>query len=543
MAKTQIYTQEEARKKLKAGVNKLAEVVISTLGPKGKNVILDRGFSNPVITNDGVSIARVIEMEDKAENLGAMVIKDVAIKANDTAGDGTTSSVAIANAIINEGMKMISAGANPMSIKRGLEKCVPFVVKELQDMSKKIKSVEDLTHVATISAENAEMGRTIAELVNQVGNDGVITVEDSHTIGITTETVTGLQVNRGYISQYMITDPDKMEAVINEPYVLVTDERISALKPLMPLLEKIIKSGKKDIVIVADEIDGESLNTLVVNKLKGVINFVGIKSPGYGDKRKAMLKDIAVVTGATVITQEAGYSFDSTTLDMLGSCRTVISKKDKTIFVGGIGKQETIDKHIESIKALISDSKSNYENEFARERIAIITGGIAVLKVGAQTEVEQKALKDKAEDAVNATKAALEEGIVIGSGISLLYASEALKNTSLIAFNKLDSDEEFARSILVNALRKPLFEIAENCGLNGGVIIDKVLSAMNGRGYDFSVNDGELVDMYERGIVDPLKVVRSSFENAVSGSSIMLTTNAIVCEEPKEIKNIDSKQL
>ncbi len=529
MAK-QIFYQEEARKKLKAGVDKLANAVKVTLGPKGRNVILDKGFGSPTITNDGVSIAKEIELEDKVENLGAEIVKEVAEKANDTAGDGTTTAVVLAQSIIAEGLKNVAAGANPLAIRRGIEKGVEKVVEELKNMAKPISTKEEMAQVATISAESKEIGNLIAEAMNEVGKDGVITVEESKGFGISREVVKGLQFDRGYTSPYMITDTERMEAVYEDPYILITDRKISTINDILPTLEKVAQAGRKELVIIADEIEGEALATLVVNKLRGTFNALAVKAPGFGDRKKEMLEDIAIVTGGEVISEEKGLKLDNIDLNMLGSARRVVSTKENTTIVEGKGDKTKIEDRVKQIKKEIEASDSEFDKEKLQERLAKLAGGVAVIKVGAATEVEQKALQHKTEDALSATRAAVEEGIVPGGGVALLKASAVLDSV------KVDEEEIIGIDILKRALEGPIRQIAQNAGIDGAVVIDRIKNE-NKDGYGFNAQTMKYENLMESGIVDPKKVVRSSLENAASAARMFLTTECVVAEKKEEKEN------
>ncbi len=526
MAK-QIEYQEEARKKLKAGVDKLADAVKVTLGPKGRNVVLDKGFGAPTITNDGVTIAKEVELEDKIENLGAEIVKEVAEKTNEIAGDGTTTAAVLAQRIISEGLKNVAAGANPLAIKRGIEKGVNQIVEELKEIKKEITTKEEKAQVATISAENKEIGNLIAEAMDEVGKDGVITVEESKGFGLQKEIVKGLQFDRGYISPYMITDSERMEAVYEDPYILITDKKISALNDILPILEKIAKSGKKELVIIADDIEGEALATLVVNKLRGTFNTLAIKAPGFGDRKKEMLDDIAVVTGAEVISEEKGLKLDSAELDMLGSARRVVSTKENSTIIEGKGEKEKIDGRIGQIKKELEISDSDFDKEKIQERLAKLAGGVAVIKVGAATEIEQKAKQHKTEDALSATKAAVEEGIVPGGGVALLRAG--------LFLDKIEAEEEekIGINILKRALEGPIRQIAQNAGVDGAVVVQKVKEE-NREGYGFNAQTMEYEDLMESGIVDPTKVVRSALQNASSAAGMFLTIECVVAEKKEE---------
>ncbi len=525
MSKIIIYN-EEARKRLKAGVDKLANAVRITLGPKGRNVVLDKGFGVPTVTNDGVTIAKEIDLEDKIENMGAEIIKEVASKTNDVAGDGTTTATVLAQAIIAEGLKNVTAGANPLAIKRGIEKGTAAVVAALKKMAKPVANKEGIAQVATISAEDAEMGNMIAEVVEEVGKDGVVTIEESQTFGIQKEIVKGLKFDRGYVSPYMITNAEKMVAELDDPYILVTDKKIAALTEIIPILEKIAQTGKKELVIIADEIEGDALATLVVNRLRGIFSALEVKAPGFGDRRKEMLQDIAVVCGAQMVSEEVGVKLESIDITALGSARKVISDKENTTIVDGKGDKEKIEARIKQIKNEIEKSTSDFDKEKLRERLAKLSGGVAVIKVGAATEVEQKARQHKAEDAWAATKAAIEEGIVPGGGVALIRALESLESTSV------DGDEVIGLNILKRALEEPIRQIANNAGMDGAVVVQKV---REGKG-DFGFNAEKMVyeNLMEKGIVDPTKVVRSALQNAVSAAATFLTTECVVAEKPEE---------
>lgn len=522
----QIFYSEQARIKLKAGVDKLADAVKVTLGPKGRNVVLDKGFGVPTITNDGVTIAKEIELEDKVENLGAEIIKEIASKANEMAGDGTTTAVVLAQILTSQGLKNVTAGADPLAIRRGIEKGAKTIVVALKDLSKKVEKKEEIAQVATISAEDKEMGSLIAEVITEAGKNGVVTVEESQTFGLSKEIVKGLQFDKGYISPYMITDAEKMEAVLEDPYILITDKKISSIQDILPILEKIAKSGKKELAIIADEIEGEALATLVVNKLRGVLNILACKAPGFGDNRKELLEDIAIVTGGQVIAEEKGQKLDSAELKMLGQARKIVSHKDDTTIVDGKGSKIEINARINQIKRQIEQSESEFDKEKLQERLGKLTGGVAVIKVGAPTEVEQKARQHKAEDALAATRAAIEEGIVPGGGVALIRASLALDEL------KLRADEKTGVEILKRALEEPLRKIAENAGKEGSVIVEEVKKHKGNFGFNAQTLTFE--DLLETGIVDPTKVVRSALENAVSGAAMLLTTECVVSEKPTE---------
>jgi len=526
MAAKEIYYQEMARRKLKAGVDKLANAVKVTLGPKGRNVVLDKGFGAPTITNDGVSIAKEIELEDKIENLGAEIVKEVAEKTNDVAGDGTTTATLLAQAIITEGLKNVTAGANPLALKRGIEKGGEAVVNFLKKMSKPVSGKEEIAQVATISAEDEELGNLIAEVISEVGKDGVVTVEESKTFGLQKEIVRGLQFDRGYISPYMITDPERMEAVLEEPYILITDRKISSLQDILPILEKVAKTGKKELVIIADEVEGDALATLVVNKLRGVLNVLAVKAPGFGDRKKEMLQDIAVVTGGEVISEEVGLKLENVELHQLGSARKVVATKENTTIIEGKGDKKKIEARINQIKRQIKETESEFDKEKLQERLAKLAGGVAVIKVGAATEVEQKARQHKAEDALSATRAAIEEGIVPGGGVALLRAAKCLDEVEVVG------EEKVGLAILRRALEEPIRQIAQNAGKDGAVIAAEVLKGEGGFGYNAATDKYE--DLMKAGIIDPTKVVRSALENAISAASMLLTTECVVAEKPEK---------
>lgn len=526
MAK-EIYFSEEARKKLKAGADKLADAVKVTIGPRGRNVVLDKGFGSPIITNDGVSIAKEIELEDKTENMGAEIVKEVAEKTNDIAGDGTTTAVILAQTIIREGLKNVAAGSNPLAIKRGIEKGVLKIVGVLKAMKKDINSKEEKAQVATVSAESSEIGNLIAEIMEEAGKDGVITVEESKGFGLEKEIVKGMQFDRGYSSAYMITNAERMEAAFEDPYILVTDKKISAVAEILPILEKIIQSGKKELVIISEEIEGEALATLVVNKLRGVFNALAIKAPGFGDRKKEMLQDIAIVTGAQLISEEVGLKLESVELGMLGSARRVVSTKENTTIVEGKGDPRKIEERISQIKKEIEISDSDFDKEKLQERLAKLSGGVAVIKVGAATEVEQKSKQHKIEDALAATKAAVEEGIVPGGGVALLRASLQIDEVSV------EEEEKVGINILKRALEEPIRQIAQNAGIDGAVVVQKVKESQN-VGFGFNAQTLKYENLMESGIVDPTKVVRSALQNAASAASMFLTTEVVVVEKPEE---------
>jgi len=525
MAK-QIKYSEEARKKIKDGVDKLANAVKVTLGPKGRNVILDKGFGVPTITNDGVSIAKEIELEDKIENLGAEIIKEIASKTSETAGDGTTTAAVLAQALIKEGFKNVAAGANPLALRRGIEKGSKAVVEALKNFSKKVSGKEEIAQVATISAEDTELGNLIAEVIEEAGRDGVVTIEESKTFGLSKEIVKGLQFDRGYISPYMVTNPEKMEAVLDEPFILITDKKISSLRDILPVLEKIAETGKKEFLIIAEEIEGDALATLVVNKLRGILNALAVKAPGFGDRKKEMLEDIAWVTGGQVVSEEKGIKLENVEVGMLGRARKIISIKENTIIIGGKGKKTDIEARVNQIRNEIAAATSDFDKEKLQERLGKLAGGVAVIKVGAPTEVEQKARQAKAENALAATRAAIEEGIVPGGGVALLRACVALDKLNL------EGEEKIGVEILKKSLTEPLRIIAQNAGVEGSMIVEEVNK--HKAGYGFNAQTLKYENLMEKGIVDPTKVTRSALENAVSGASMLLTTECIVAEIPKE---------
>ncbi len=535
MAKKIIYN-EDARKALKKGVDIVADAVKITLGPKGRNVVLDKGYGTPTITNDGVSIAKDISLRDKFENMGAEIIKEVASKTNDIAGDGTTTATILTQAIISEGMKHTTMGVNAMGIKSGIENASKDVVSALKSISKPIKSDEEIKQVATISAESAELGAIIADTIKKVGKDGVVTVEESQSTGLESEIVEGIQFDKGYVSPYMITNPERMESEFNDPHILVTDKKISSIKEVLPLLEQLAHSGKKDLVMIAEDIDGEALATFVVNKLRGTFNVLGIKAPGYGDKKKEILQDIAVTIGATVVSEEVGMKFENVDLSVLGKARKVISTKDNTVIVGGKGKKSEIEERISQLKKQKEQVDSKYDKEKIDERIAKLSGGVAVIRVGAATETEMKYLKLKIEDAVNATKAAIDEGIVSGGGVALLRAGAEVEKSLTNTKNKLTSEQLLGYSIVLKALSAPAKQIAINAGKeDGSVIVDKIKNSKGNFGYD-ALKDDYVVDMIGAGIVDPVKVTRLGVENACSAAAILLTTEAAIADEPEEKK-------
>ena len=525
MAKDIIYS-ENARKKLKNGADKLANAVKVTLGPKGRNVVLDKSYGAPVITNDGVSIAKEIELEDRTENMGAQIVKEASEKTNDMAGDGTTTACVLAQALIAEGLKNVTAGANPLAIKRGIDKGVEAVVANLKEMSKPVTKKEEMAQVATISAESAELGNLIAEVMTEVGKDGVVTVEESKNLDIRKEIVKGLQFDRGYCSAYMVTDAERMEAVLEDPYILITEKKISSLPELLPILEKVVQTGKKELVIIADDIEGDALATLVVNKLRGIFNALAVKAPGFGDRKKEMLADIAAVTGATVVSEQLGMKLENVTIKDLGSARRVVAGKEKTVIVEGKGDKELIENRVKQIKNEIAKTESDFDKEKLQERLAKLAGGVAVIKVGAATEIEQKSRQHKTEDALSATRAAVEEGIVPGGGVALLNSIKALDKV------QVDGEEMIGINILKRALEEPIRQIAANAGVEGAVVIEKIRQSNGNVGFNAAKMKYE--DMLVAGVVDPTKVVRATIQNAASAASILLTTEAMVVEKPKK---------
>ena len=525
MAK-QIAFSEDARKKLQRGINQLADTVKITLGPKGRNVVLDKGFGAPTITNDGVTIAKEIDLENKYEDMGAQLIKEVASKTNDVAGDGTTTATLLTQAMVNEGLKNVAAGANPMEIRHGIEKATERVVATIKKNSKEVSGKEEIAQVASISAGDQEIGKLISEVMDMVGKDGVITVEESNTLGFEKEVVEGMQFDSGYISHYMVTDTASMKAVLENPYILLTDKKISTIQEILPLLESMAQAGKKELVILAEDVDGEALATLVVNKLRGAINVLAVKAPGFGDRRKEMLEDIAIVTGGKVISEDTGSKLEDTKIEMLGQARKVESDKENTTIVEGKGDKKDIDSRIAQIKKQVEKTSSDYDKEKLEERLAKLSGGVGVIKVGAATEVELKERKYKVEDAVEATKAATEEGIVAGGGVAFVDAITELNTISV------SGDQAIGVEIVKKALEMPMRQIAENAGVEGSIVINNVRKMKPGEGYDASAE--KYGDMIEFGIVDPAKVSRSAIQNAASVAALILTTEAVVAEKPEK---------
>lgn len=524
MAK-QILFDEEARRALGRGVDALANAVKVTLGPKGRNVVLEKKFGAPTITNDGVTIARDIELEDPFENMGAQLVKEVATKTNDIAGDGTTTATLLAQAMIREGMRNVVAGANPMIIKKGIDDAVKALVEEIKSKAKKIEGKADIAQVATISSANAETGELIAEAMEKVGKDGVITVEESKSMATNLSVVEGMQFDRGYISPYLVTDTDRMEAVLDNPYILITDRKISAIADILPILEQVVKAGKQ-LAIIAEDIDGEALTTIVVNKLRGTFKALAVKAPGFGDRRKAMLEDIAILTGGTVISEELGRKLDSVTIEDLGRARQIRSTKEETTIVDGMGNKDQIAARVAQIKKQIAETTSDFDKEKLQERLAKLAGGVAVIEIGAATEVEMKDKKYRIEDALNATRAAVEEGIVAGGGTTFIDILPALDKI------QVEGDEKVGVNIVRRAIEEPVRQIADNAGLEGSVVVENVKKA--GSGVGFNALKNEYVDMIKAGIVDPAKVTRSALQNAASIASMVLTTETLVADKPEE---------
>jgi chaperonin GroEL len=525
MASKLITFDEEARRSLERGMDQLANAVKITLGPKGRNVVLEKKWGAPTITNDGVSIAKEIELEDPQEKIGAELVKEVAKKTDDVAGDGTTTATVLAQAIIKEGLRNVAAGANPMALKRGIERATELAVEAIKNQSKDVETKEDIASVGAISAADPEIGEEIAEAVDKVGKDGVITVEESNTFGMELDFVEGMRFDKGYISPYFLTDPERQEAILEEPYVLIANSKISAVKDLLPLLEKVMQAGKP-VLVLAEDVEGEALATLVVNKIRGTFKSAAVKAPGFGDRRKAMLQDIAILTGGQVISEEVGLKLENATLDLLGQARKVVVTKDDTTIVEGSGTEDEIKGRINQIKSEIEKTDSDYDREKLQERLAKLSGGVAVIKVGAATEVELKEKKHRIEDAVQTTKAAVEEGVVPGGGVALLNAQAALDK------HDLEGDEATGAAIVRRALEEPLKMIAHNAGLEGGVVIEKVRSLDAGHGLNAA--NGDYVDMFKAGITDATKVTRSALQNAASIAALFLTTEAVVAEKPEK---------
>jgi chaperonin GroEL len=525
MAAKVIKFSDDARDRIRAGVNKLAETVKVTLGPKGRNVVLEKSFGSPTITNDGVTIAEEITLEDKFENIGAQVVKEVAKKTNDVAGDGTTTATLLAQVMINEGIRNVASGANPQAIRLGIEKAVEVLVEELKKNAKKLVGKEEKAQVAAISANDPEIGNLIAEVMEMVGGDGVVTVEEGQTLGLEKDVVEGMQFDQGYISAYMVTDTSRMESVMEDAHILLTDKKISAIADILSLLEEMASQGRKNLVIIAEEVEGEALATLVVNKLRGVFNALAVKAPGFGDRRKEMLQDIAVLTGGTVISEDLGIELKNAKIEMLGKARKVIADKEKTTIIEGNGKKDEVKARVKQIEVQITKTTSDYDKEKLEERKAKLAGGVGVIKVGAATEVEQKEKQHRVEDAVQATKAAVEEGIVTGGGIAFVDVTKALDDL------KLPEEEMVGVKIVRRSLEEPLKQIAENAGHDGGVILEQARTKEKGVGFDAA--QGKFVNMFEAGIIDPLKVTRSALQNAASAAAMLLTTEAVVVDKPE----------
>ncbi|MDQ2984222.1 MAG: chaperonin GroEL [Actinomycetota bacterium] len=526
MAHKELKFSEDARRSLERGVNILADAVKVTLGPKGRYVVLDKKFGAPTITNDGVTIAREIEVEDVFENQGAQLVREVATATNDVAGDGTTTATVLAQAIVREGLKNVAAGANPMGLKRGIETAVEQVVADLKSQSKEISGKEDIARVATISAREREIGDVIADAIDKVGKDGVVNVEEGQTFGLELEFTEGMQFDKGYLSPYMITDPERMEAVLEEPYILVANQKIGAVKDLLPVLEQVIQAGRP-LLIVAEDVEGEALATIIVNKLRGTFTAVAVKAPGFGDRRKRMLEDIAILTGAEVITDELGLKLENTKIDQLGKARRVVVDKDSTTIIDGAGDADKIKGRIKQLQAEIENTDSDFDREKLQERLAKLAGGVAVVKVGAATETEMKEKKHRVEDALQATRAALEEGIVPGGGVALLSAVDSVKIDKIT-----EPDERTGASIITRALEEPIRQLAQNAGLEGSVVVQKVREAPKGQG--LNVDTGEVEDLFTAGIIDPTMVTRSALQNAASIAKNILTTEAVVAEPPEK---------
>jgi chaperonin GroEL len=531
MAKQLVFS-EEARRRLKTGIDTLASAVTTTLGPKGRNVALDKKFGAPTVTHDGVTVAKEIELKDPYENMGAQLLKEAATKTNDVAGDGTTTATVLAQTIVNEGLKMVAAGANPMLLKHGIEAATEAVVASIKKQATEVKDKDDIAHVAAISAADSEIGDLIAEVMDKVGKDGVITVEESKGLAFEKEYVEGMQFDRGYISQYFVTNTETMEAVLEEPYILIHDKKISAASDIVPLLEKLVQKGKRDLVIIAEDMDGEALATLVLNKLRGMFNLLAVKAPGFGDRRKAMLQDIATLTGGTVITEELGRKLESATLEDLGRAGKVVADKDNTTIIEGAGKVSEIKGRIEQIKAEMENTTSDYDKEKLQERLAKLAGGVAIIRVGAGTEVELKEKKHRVEDALSATRAAVEEGIVAGGGVALINAATALDKV------KMDyEDEQMGVNIVRRALEAPMKGIVENAGMDGAVVLENIRSKQKeekNKNIGYDVIAQEYTDLAKRGIIDPAKVTRSAVQNAASIAAMILTTEALITDIPEK---------
>src|ERR687885_619559 len=534
MAK-QLVFNEDARRSLTKGIEAVAKSVKTTLGPKGRNVALGKKFGGPTVTHDGVTVAKEIELPDPFENMGAQLLKEAASKTNDIAGDGTTTATVLAESIVSEGMRNVVAGANPMILNRGLQKATAAVVQAIKDQATEVKGREEIANIASISANDREIGNLIGEVMDKVGKDGVVTVEESRGLQFEVEYVEGMQFDRGYISPYFVTNADRMTAELEEPYLLITESKISSVQDMLPMLERLVQTGKKEIVIIAEEVEGEALATLVVNKLRGILNVLAVKAPGYGDRRKEMLKDIAVLTGGTVISDELGRKLDSVRLEDLGQARRVVSDKDNTTIVEGKGAQSEVQGRIKQIKAQIEDTTSDYDREKLQERLAKLSGGVAVIKVGAATETELKEKKARVEDAMHATRAAVEEGIVPGGGVALVRAAKALDKFKANEDGEGDSDEQIGVTIVRRALEEPLRQIVSNAGKEGAVIVEKVRENKK-ESYGYNAATEEFGDMVEQGVIDPAKVTRTALQNAASIAGLMLTTEALVSEIPEDDK-------
>jgi len=531
MPAKQLEFSEQARRSLKDGIDALADAVKTTLGPRGRHVALDKKFGAPNVTHDGVTVAKEIELEDPFENMGAQLLKEAATKTNDVAGDGTTTATVLAQAIIHEGFKNVAAGANPMEVRRGLEKGLERVVAAIKEMATPVQGRDDIAHVATISAADSEIGGILADIFDKVGKDGVITVEDGKGLGLEVEFTEGMKFDRGYISPYFVTSAERMESILEDPYILVTDKKIGAIADLLPVLEKVLQSGRKDFLVIAEDVDGDALATLVVNKLRGTLNALAVKAPGFGDRRKEMLQDIAILSGGTVISDDLGRKLESATLEDLGRARRVVANKDETTMVEGHGAADKIEGRIAQIKAQIEITTSDYDREKLQERLAKLSGGVAVVKIGAATEIEQKLRKSRVEDAISATKAAAEEGIVPGGGVVLLNAADKLAEL------KLEGDQAVGVRALKRALEEPLRQLVENAGLEGSVVVEEVRrqqKAQKSTNVGFDVAEEEYTDLVKRGIIDPAKVTRSAAENAVSIAGMILTTEALITEVPEK---------
>lgn len=530
----EIIFNEEARKKLKRGIDIVADAVRVTIGPRGRNVVLDKSYGSPTITNDGVSIAKEISLEDKFENMGAEMIKEVASKTNDIAGDGTTTATILASSMIDEGLKHTNMGANSLAIKNSIEKAIKESIDFLKKSAKPIKNKSEIQQVATISAESEDLGKIIAKTIDEVGADGVVTVEESQSFGVESEVTQGLEIDQGYVSPYMVTNSERMEAEFKNPSILLTDKKISNVKEIIPFMERVAQSGQKDLVIIADEIEGEALATFVVNKLRGAFNVLAIKAPGFGDAKEENLQDMAIMTGATIISDKIGLNFENAEISALGKASRVVSKKDSTVIVGGKGKKADVQERVQQLKALAESSDSKYEKEKVEQRIAKLSGGVAVIRVGAATETEMKYLKLKIEDAVNATKAAIDEGVVAGGGSILAKASKKLSDKLAKNFSKMTEEEKIGYRIVINALQKPLKQIAVNSGKDdGSVIVDKVMNGGLNFGYD-ALNDVFVDDVIKSGIIDPVKVTRTTIENSGSAAGILLTTEVAIADKAEE---------